>query len=230
MKFLSVKLVFLFASLFVLNANATPVLIDWAFNVDNSISENANGDVLPGTNTLDANGFGEVTLEVTGVGSHSVVGFFDFEIDEANNTFFNEFGSTGGTLATGQSWEIDEPGFVSGDIYDNMLAGSLDNTNSLPVSAPDDVSFALGWDFILNTAQTATITFALSDILSTSDFFLQHTDNEVGPSFDQVESVFLWSSIEITGDTPVSVSEPQPLWLAVLGLLAFVASRKRKVT
>ena len=37
-----------------------------------------------------------------------------------------------------------EPGFLFGDIYTNVINGTLDNTNGVPSALPDDVSFALG--------------------------------------------------------------------------------------
>ncbi len=75
--------------------------------------------------------------------------FVDAEIDESNNTFFNEYGQVIGTQGTGMPdpdmWEIDEPGFVDGDIKDNLLAGQLDNYNAVPSTDPDDVSMAIGF-------------------------------------------------------------------------------------
>lgn len=58
--------------------------------------------------------------------------FLDAEIDGSTNTFFNEYGEMIGVAGPGVSWEIDEPGFVFGDIVDHLLAGTLDNANSLP--------------------------------------------------------------------------------------------------
>src|SRR5690606_5502539 len=53
--------------------------------------------------------------ELTNTGSESITGltfvsFLDVEIDEAINTFFNEYGEVEGVPAPGQGFEIDEPG------------------------------------------------------------------------------------------------------------------------
>lgn len=200
----------------------TMQLYDYGINVDGTVSAGTPGSVDPLSLGLDANGLGTLTFTITGAGSHSFSAMFDFEFDEPNNTFFNEFGSTGGTLAAGQSWEIDEPGYVFGDIYDNMLANTLDNTNAVPAGSEDDVAFALGWSFSLAAGQTATITLVLSDVLNTSGFYLQHTDNEVGPNFDLSESVYYWSELKIDA--------PEPGSLALLGFLGlfFVFARRRR--
>lgn len=88
------------------------------------------------------------------------VSFVDAEIDEALNTFFNEYAETEGALAAGRSFEIDEPGFVFGDIFDNARAANLDGTNAVPSSAPEDVSMALAFT-ILNLAPGQTARFEL---------------------------------------------------------------------
>lgn len=59
----------------------------------------------------------------------------------------------------GLSWEIDEPGFVFRDIYDNFLLGTLDNAIGSPL--PDDVSMALGWQFLLNPVEQGLLEFLL---------------------------------------------------------------------
>jgi hypothetical protein len=116
----------------------------------------------------------------TGAASASLtfVSFFDAEIDETTNTFFNEYAETDGTPASGQSWEIDEPGYVSGDIYDNAQAGALDGTNAVGIGAPDDVSMALGFAIAsLAPGQTARFEFLLSeDGDALGGFFLRQRD------------------------------------------------------
>lgn len=79
------------------------------------------------------------------LGSLTFLSFVDLEIDETLNTFFNEYGEMAGAPAPGQGWEIDEPGFVSGNLFANALAGVLDGTNAVPASTPDDVAMALSF-------------------------------------------------------------------------------------
>lgn len=73
------------------------------------------------------------------------VSLVDAEIDETLNTFFNEYAETDGALAANQSYEVDEPGFAFGDIFDNARAAALDGTNAVPQASPDDVSMALAF-------------------------------------------------------------------------------------
>lgn len=75
----------------------------------------------------------------------------DAEIDQAINTFFNEYGTVKGVAGHGavdgspDEWQIDEPGFTTGTLYSNLFLGALDNSNSIPQSAPNDVAMALGF-------------------------------------------------------------------------------------
>jgi hypothetical protein len=96
--------------------------------------------------------------------------FIDPQIDDPFNTYFNEAATVSGSLGFGasdgdpDSFEIDEPGYIFGDIFDNLLLGSLDNTNAITASFPDDVSLALGFTLgDLPSFAGATITILLSD-------------------------------------------------------------------
>jgi hypothetical protein len=71
--------------------------------------------------------------------------FLDAEIVEPLNSFFNENAVSDGSLAPGQGFEVDEPGFLFGDIFDHLLLGRLDDTNALPPGSEDDVSMALSF-------------------------------------------------------------------------------------
>jgi len=176
-------------------------LYDWAFNIDGLTYEYFEGDSAPG----DVSGFdfgtglGTITVEVTGAGAHYVGLFVDHEIDEADNTFFNENGAAVNTPAAGQSWEIDEPGYVFGDIYDNILAGSLDNTNAVPAGSENDVSMALGWD--IEPGPGAIVTFVLSTTAPADGFYLCHSDPESleadPPTTNPPYEVYMSSSVEI---------------------------------
>lgn len=185
-------------------------LEDWAFNIDGQVSEAFNGDDLPADGSL-LEGVGAFSLNVSGEGSHSIIGFFDFEMFERNNTFFNESASVHGVAAAGQSWEVDEPGYVFGNIYDNVLDGSLQNDNGVPAGLEDDVSFAIGWNFNLLAMQTATISFVFTDVLPLADFYIKQFD----PDLD--ESLYFYSTLTIEGGA-VSVSEPSSMSLLIMML------------
>lgn len=197
-------------------------LFGYAINQDGVVS---NGGSIPGNVDMSgfdtAAGLGTITVTLDQPGTHTVLGFFDHEIDEQTNTFFNELGGVGGSPAPGEVWEIDEPGFVAGNIYTNFVAMSLENQND--ILEPDDVSMAIGWkDFSLADGETATIGMTLSTTAPSSGFYLVHTDPE------SEASIYLQSSLMITG-TPAPVPEfpglVMPLAITMM-LLAVIAIRR----
>jgi hypothetical protein len=197
---------------------ATIDLFEWAFNVDGTTTYMP---VLPGS--IDpSTGLGSVTVTITGAASHFFIGYFDHEIDQTDNTYFNEFGSAIGTPAAGQSWEIDEPGYagIMGDIYANVTAGLLDNLNAVGNPPIDDVSMALGWNFALLAGETATITLTLGTTAPVSGFYLQQTDPESGAD------IYYYGTINIQGGG-TAVPEPATLMLLVSGLAGLFGVRRK---
>lgn len=203
-------------------------LNDWAVNRDGVISENFAGDSLPGKGDFNLQtGLGERAFEFSSPGSHSLTAFFDHEIDAQNNFFTNEYGVVHGSPVSSQSWQIDEPGFVFGTIYDNLIDGSLNNTNTIPDRAPEDVSLAMGWDFALDAGEQAELVLNLTETKPAADFYIEHVDPETGPNFDQKESLYFSSDLSITGSA-AQVPGP-PTWpLLLTGLVAGVGLRLRE--
>jgi hypothetical protein len=195
-------------------ATADSVLFEWAFNVDGTVSymPAAPGGFNAGT------GLGTWEVTISGAGAHNFIAYFDHEIDETTNSYSNEFGTTYGTLAAGQSWEIDEPGWVFGNIYANMLANTLDNSNGVPSTAPDDVSMALGWNFLLSAGETAKITLLLSATMPTGGFYLAQTDPDSPYTF------YYSGDIDIRSQ---GVPEPGTLLLLGSGLAGLVGLKRR---
>jgi hypothetical protein len=202
-------------------ARADVALFEYALNRDGVV-----GTTLPPGSTFDlGTGLGTVTLSFDTPGLHYAGLYVDHELDEALNTFFNELGTPGlGSPPAGLSWEIDEPGFVSGDIYDHFLLGQLDN--SVGRLVPDDVSMALGWDFILGPGQTAAVSFLVTENradFGPGAFYLQQQDPDSGTT------LYFTSSLRFSqGGVVGGIPEPAFGLVGVLGLgLACGAARWR---
>ena len=214
---------------------ATPVLYDWSYNINGVLSEISLGDSVPAE--VDESGFdvwtglGEITFTTSTVGDNSFLAFFDHEIEQVINTNFDETGSVTGAPAADQSWEIDEPGWFNGDIYENFTAGILDNGIGTSIHGdttfPEDVSMAMGWDFTLAADETAVITLSLSETMPTSGFYLTHSD----PGFSDVgllpSSFYFSSNLTITGGEQ-PIPEPGFLLLMATGMAGLCAAARKK--
>lgn len=168
-------------------------------------------------------GLGTITLTLNnpGAGSHLLGVYLDYEIDEPINTFFNEYGIEG-LAPAGLSWEIDEPGFVFGDIYAHFNANSLDNTNSVPSGFEDDVAMAMIWDVTLAAGWSARATFLISDT-APQGFYLTQVDP------DSVYALYMSSYLETKeGQFGPTIPEPSTIILVLSGLGLAVAARFRR--
>ncbi|MGH0030757.1 MAG: PEP-CTERM sorting domain-containing protein [Myxococcota bacterium] len=102
--------------------------------------------------------------DVAPIAGLSFLSFVDAEIAEPTTSFFNEVATVVGAQAAGQGFEIDEPGYVFGDIVTNIGAGALDGTNAVGPGAPDDVSMALSFSIgSLDPGDLARIQIQLSE-------------------------------------------------------------------
>jgi len=177
------------------------------------------------TNNLNVDNLGSVTWKVSNNSGSDLTnvnffGFLDAEIVEPGNSFFNESGALVSLTGTGSgdtaadSWEIDEPGFVFGDIYDNLLAGALDNSNGVPAGLEDDVSLALGFDvgsLLSGESILATFDTSLANIGG-----LSHTDPDSNLTY------YFNGTVQVQAAIP----EPGTLMLFVIGMLGLMGIRK----
>ena len=160
-------------------AAATIDLQEYKLNIDGAIQ--SAGPAINLSAFDISTGLGTVAVTITDAGTHYVGLFVDHEIDEATNTFYNEYGASSGSPPAGLSWEIDEPGYSFGNIYEHFKSSALDNANGVPSTDPDDVSMALAWSFVLAPGDPgAEIQFLLSGTAPPSGFYLRQTDPDGG--------------------------------------------------
>jgi hypothetical protein len=218
-------------------ATAAPDIYELSgyLHADGALAQTVDTSSSSFTSTLDTSNLGSYGWTFTNTSGAawnnvSFLAFLDAEIDRPLNTFFNEYGecvelslpsfAPGGAIAA-TSWEIDEPGYLFGDIYAHLLSGSLDN--AVGSEFPDDVSLALGF-YLGDLAPDATATITLFTSLDNIGG-LRHSDPDSGSAF------YYNGYATVTGanPSPAPVPEPSTLVLAGLGLAlcGFCVRRKK---
>lgn len=243
---LAIAALTLFAASSPTSAVAAPILQDYLFNVNGTAScpDSVCTSALPASG-LDAGAFDfasgigtlTFTLDAAASGTYFVDAFFDQAL---HAPFFDEFGTTNGAASAGQSWQIDEPGFGDGNrlgtIFDNALAGTLDDTNHVPgtlsnflgdcgangggapnAACNNDVSMAMAFNVALAAGDEAIVTLVLSSTAPVGGFFLgQHDPSDPG------NNVYLSGAVDVK-----PVPEPPAALLLGTGLAAMLARKVR---
>ena len=128
-------------------------------------------------------------------------------------------------------------------IFDNAMANALDNTNHVPGTtsnflndcggngggAPDsscnnDVSLALGFNFVLDADQQVTLSLVASTVRPAGGFFLRQSDPD-SPGDD----LYLSGALAVTTTAPAPVPEPASLLLVGAGLAALAGRARRRM-
>ncbi len=147
--------------------------------------------------------------------------FVDADIDAASNTFYNEFATTSGTLHQGQNFEVDEPGYQFGNIFNNLRRGDLDGTNAVLEGSPEDVGMALSFGLpVFELGDTFGIEIMLSEDGDSLGTFLI-SQGDIDPA-----SI---TRIAYSGAATQPMPEPSSLVLfGAGGLVVSRALRKRR--
>ena len=195
--------------------------------------------------TLDASNHGSFGWSFTNIGETSwsgvsFFGFLDADIDRDQNTAMNEYGAIRGLMLppsapegamAATSCEIDEPGYLFGDIIDNLFMGMLDGTNGVGIGSPDDVSLALGFYLgAVAPGETATVMLFTSQE-NIGGLWQYDPDSDFGFYFNGY-AMLTGSPFEPPVDPPGPAPIPEPSSLILLGsgigLAALVAKRRQK--
>ena len=117
-------LIFLSLVTYISPALATPLLYEMTFNINGNILKAGTNPILP--DLIDDSlfnwdtGLGLISIIFSAETTQHlcIISFFDHDLNQATNIYFREHGTANNIPSQGETWEIDEPGYVYGDIYD----------------------------------------------------------------------------------------------------------------
>jgi hypothetical protein len=195
--------------------------------------------------TLDLTGFNTGAYnQTTGIGTLTYIfnpgapGSYNFTsvfFVPAGVPAYNEFGSTSGSPASGQSWEIGDINFSN--IVADEQAAALTNTNSLPgtkdnflktcvgATCNGSVAMAMGFNFNLASGDEALITLNFSTT-NPGGFFLSDT-HPADVANNSASTVYFTGSEVSQPVGVVPAPEPSTLVLLTAALGAFVFLKLR---
>jgi hypothetical protein len=213
---------------------------EMAFNVNGAIYDNfydyssgtipSPASLPPGMNAAGFNlatGLGTLTWATSTPGSYSFFSFFDHEIDETTNTYFNETARAHGSPpaynpAGPWFWQMEDPGWNGGDLYHEFSVLNYENKNAFidnnGIQLYGDVGMGIGRKFDLAAGQQAIITLTLGQTPPASGWYLEQFDP------DSHEFIFFSADFTVQG-APVPL--PGTLLLLGSGLAAMAGLRLR---
>ncbi len=231
------RLVILLSALFVpLRATSINLFqIAGFFHVDGSLVDQYDRLHVSYFESLDANNFGTFGFTFTNTGGLLANARFSMFLDaDINSVYSDEFGSfIGLVLVPGapalaiaaDMWEIDEPQYTTGNIYTNLTAGLLDNSNSVTDPARDDVSLALSFflgDIPDGGSYTITAFISATDING-----LSHSDPDLVNPLTFYFNGYAQVSGTGGGGPPPDPGVPEPGTFALLALPLLYLARRR---
>jgi hypothetical protein len=244
-------------------ASASSILDGWAFNIDGVFTpyDPAGSDVSNFPPQVNGSGFdagvinlplglttgsgtGTIVATVNGPGEHTVITWLDVHLDLYEPWYTDEMGRTAGSLPTGATWQIDEPGWgacdsntqpadcptYTGTAIADVAGGTLSNSNRVPIVDGDrlltDISLALGRTFTVASGQLAHVTFRTGYVSSTEELNLYIQNN---PGFYLVQESShgpdaYWMTSEVTYE---ATPEPKAWHLMLSGALAIAFGKMR---
>lgn len=182
--------------------------------------------------TAGGTGLGLITIEITGATNtaHTVTLWLDHSLTQSD-VYFTEFGTSAGTL-TGNTdgitdYGIDDPGYMGGTLYSDVMSGGT-LSKALDGSAdPGDVSLALRLSSNLPTGhamfsfvtQYSGTDYESPDFSIPAGFHLEQTSNNGGGT------LYYSASVANLTDSPTTVPEPGT-WLLMGGGMMLLGFRK----
>jgi hypothetical protein len=171
---------------------------------------------------------------------------------------FDEFGTTGGTPAPGERWQIDVPDYAivgdpntsaTGTIIANTIANTLSDKNDVPggvdsitgicanltpsPNCNDYTSFALSQSFTVNPGDVGTLTFDVSPTKPASGFYLEQIDPAVvtggPPATEYYTESFSETSTVCTVNCGGGSPVPEPSsWISLLAFAGVLVFAVRR--
>jgi hypothetical protein len=218
-------------------------LQEWGFNINGYHYDNVvYGDdpsVLPGnfnTSGFDfGTGLGTISVSFSAPGNYALAAFFDHEMNQFVNGWMDELSAQAGTRPAGLSFQSETPNdvrdrwfwpFDYGVPLQNAVEfGPAEDGSGLPGGAQtaNDISMAIGWNFILDPGEIGMVTFDVTRIAPTGFYLEQKDIGFTGFPGADPGSIYFTSVLNIRTS---SVPEPSTMLLLAAGLVSIIMGKR----